>query len=474
MKKRSRLFYLIFTLFILCGIQFFTQVQDASATLQRSEYTMIEHAYDWGPAVDQLVIKVDTPIKATGLSKDTFDVMNSNEYIESTPRKVTKAYLSDAKGHAVNNSSSRYITLDMTVHPTLDVARALSYRADSGLSVAVKMYYQIKQQQPLTAENGKTISDLNPVAATDDVQAPQAKKFSRERTFTYQDKHFGTQSMNYTSFSPQNKQKHALVIWLHGAGEGGYDNNQVGLYGTNLVDLTTDKFQKYFDGGFDILVPQAKTYWMDYRQTNYENRNDIGGLGQKDTTSADAKVQRSRYEDALDALIQDYLTSHPNVDRSRIYIGGCSNGGYLALRMLVKDPSKYTAVFPICEGYLDKNISDSDIQNIKDTPIWFTQSKGDQVIDPQQNAIPTYQRLIKAGAKDVHFTLLNGVYDETGQFKDLKTGQPYQYNDHFSWLNVLDDYPATEFDGSQSKNADGSDMTVFSWLATKQKATSWK
>ncbi|AKP67345.1 prolyl oligopeptidase family serine peptidase [Companilactobacillus ginsenosidimutans] len=475
MHKMGRLFaWLTFVIALVCGAQLVTNTATVHAQLINSDYLMIEHAYDWGPAVDQVVIRVNQPIKGTDLNAKTFSVSNSNEYIDSTPRTVTKAYLSDIDGKKVDSTSSRFITLNMTVHPTLNVARALSYRNDSGLSIPVKMQYQITQEHKLYTQSGQVIDDIAPIQTDTQVKAPQAKVFSPERSFTYQDKHFGTQYMNYTTYSPKNEQKHALVIWLHGAGEGGYDNNQVGLYGTNLVDLATNKFQKYFDGGFDILIPQAKTYWMDSRKTTVENRDDIGGLGTKDTTSEDAITQHTRYEDALDALIQDYLASHPKVDRSRIYIGGCSNGGYLAMRMLVKDPSKYSAVFPICEGYLDKNISDSDISAIKDTPIWFTQSAGDKVIDSQQNGIPTYKRLVAADAKNVHFTLLNGVYDETGQFKDLDTGKPYQYNDHFSWLNVLDDYPATEFDGTQTKNSNGTDTTVFSWLAKQHKVTSWK
>lgn len=464
---------LIVCLIAISGVVFFNHSSDVQADTTRSDYLMIEHAYDWGPAVDQLVIRLDQPVTAQGLKPEMFTVTNSNTYIQPTPRVVTKVFLSDVNGKAVDSTSSKYLTLNMMVSPNLNVARALSYRANSGLSVPVKMQYQIKQNNPLYTASGQKLTKISPIQIDPKVKAPQAEVFEPEKPFTYQDKHFGTVSMNYTTFSPKNNQKHALVIWLHGAGEGGYDNNQVGLYGTNLVDLATNKFQKYFAGGFDILVPQAKTYWMDTRKTTSSNQADIGGIGKKDTTSADALAQHSKYEDALDSLIQSYLTSHPNVDRDRIYIGGCSNGGYLALRMLVKDPSKYSAVFPICEAYLNKNISDQDIQNIKDTPIWFTQSAGDQVIDPEQNAIPTYQRLMAAGAKNVHFTLLNGVYDQTGKFND-ENGLPHKYNDHFSWLNVLDDYPATEFDGTQSKNSDGSDMTVFSWLATQKKATTWK
>ncbi|MQS53257.1 prolyl oligopeptidase family serine peptidase [Companilactobacillus mishanensis] len=472
-KMGNPLIWISIVLMSICGIQFLTTTKPAKAELQRSQYTMVAHAYDWGPAIDQVVIRVDTPMKAENLSKDTFKVSNSNTYVESTPREVTKAFLSDSKGNPTDSASSLFITLDMTVGPTLNAARAVAYQNDSGLSIKTKIQFDIQQQQPLYTAQSDKIENINPVQGPADPLTPQADKFSPERQFTYQDKHFGAQYMNYTSFSPANKQKHALVIWLHGAGQGGQDNNLVGLYGTNLVDLATNKFQKYFDGGFDILVPQARTYWMDTNKTTVGNANVQGGLGVKDTTSEDAIKQNSRYENAVKALIQSYLTSHPNIDRDRIYIGGCSNGGYLAMKMLIDDPDKYSAVFPICEGLLDKNVSDEDIQSIKNTPIWFTQSANDPVLDPQIYTIPTYKRLITAGAKNTHFTLLNGVYDKTGNYKD-DNGQPHEYSGHFSWLNVLDDYPATEFDGTQTKNSDGTDTTVFSWLSQQKKSTSWK
>jgi len=153
-----------------------------------------------------------------------------------------------------------------------------------------------------------------------------------------------------------------------------------------------------------------------------------------DTSTPDGAVQHSRYEDALTALIQSYLTNHPNIDRSKVYIGGRSNGVYMALRMMIKDPSKFSAAYMSSEAYYDDNITDAQINKIKDSSMWFIQAANDPIVDPLQTTVPKYQRLVKAGANDVHFTYLDDVRDKTGQFKGTD-GQPYQYMRHFSWVD---------------------------------------
>ena len=189
--------------------------------------------------------------------------------------------------------------------------------------------------------------------------------------------------------------------------------------------------------------------------------------------TVDGNAQRSRYESGLTELIQEYITGHPNIDRSKIYIGGCSNGGYLALRMMIIEPNKFSAAFPTCEAYLDKNISDEQINTIKDSNIWFTQAKNDPLVNPETSTVPTYERLMAAGAKNVHFTYMTDVHDQTGLYKG-KDGLPYQYLGHFSWIPVLDDYPAQDYDGSQATDPDGSPTTVLSWVSQQVKATDWK
>ncbi|MCH4009827.1 prolyl oligopeptidase family serine peptidase [Companilactobacillus sp.] len=476
--KLKKIFLVLLLFFsTLLGLQFVINSNTVQAGVQNSNYQMIAHSYDWGPAIDQVVINTDQAVKSKDLNDQTFTVNSSNPYIESTPREVTKAYLSDAQGKTVKSNSSNYLTLDLKVAPDLTISDPFHY--DNGatkLNTQTKVQFQITQQNPLYSSTNKKISNFAPTPKSTDVSYPETKDFSKNYSFNYNDKHFGSQTLQYTYYQAPTNNKHALIIWLHGQGEGGSDPNPISLEGNKVVALSQNKIQSHFQNGADVLVPQTRTFWLDTRINSYANQGAFGseGMGDQliDTSTYDGQIQRSRYEDSLTALIQSYLTSHPNIDRSRIYIGGCSNGGYMALRMMVKDPSKFSAAYISSEAYMDKNITDKQIDNIKDSSLWFIHAANDPIVDPQQTTVPTYKRLLAAGAKDVHFTYLDDVHDQTGQFKG-SDGQPYQYLGHYSWVNLLDDYAAPEFDGTQTQT-NGADTTMMSWLSTKTKTTTWK
>ena len=51
------------------------------------------------------------------------------------------------------------------------------------------------------------------------------------------------------------------------------------------------------------------------------------------------------YNVALMALIRDYVAAHPGIDRNRIYLGGCSNGGYMTLKLMLLQPDYFAAGF---------------------------------------------------------------------------------------------------------------------------------
>lgn len=67
-----------------------------------------------------------------------------------------------------------------------------------------------------------------------------------------------------------------------------------------------------------------------------------------------------------------------------------------------------------------------------------------------------YDRLVQAGAKDVHYSLFDKVQDTTGQYKD-EAGEPYEYDGHWSWIYTLN--------GECKEEIDGKEMGIFEWLA---------
>ena len=182
--------------------------------------------------------------------------------------------------------------------------------------------------------------------------------------------------------------------------------------------------------------------WMDGGNGEYQN----GDKG-------------SCYKDSLMELIKDYVDANDDIDPNRIYIGGCSNGGYMTMEMILANPDYFAAAFPICEAFQDQYITDEQIESIKDMGIWFTYAKNDPTVDPTKCAEPTIKRLLAAGAKNVHVSAFEDVHDTTGRFKN-EDGTPYQYSGHWSWIY---------FDNNECYDENG--VNAWTWLGQQVKAT---
>jgi len=186
-----------------------------------------------------------------------------------------------------------------------------------------------------------------------------------------------------------------------------------------------------------VLAPQSPTMWMQ------------GEDGFGDGTSI--------YEDALMALIEDYVASHPQIDTDRIYLGGDSNGGYMTMILAREYTDYFAAAFPTCEALRDSLISDDDIGRLRDLPIWFVAAKTDTTVPVDMYTVPTYNRLIAAGAGDVHLSLYDTVLDQTGLYTKVD-GTPYEYYGHWSWIYVYNNDPTAVIDNQT--------VTIMEWLAS--------
>jgi hypothetical protein len=80
-------------------------------------------------------------------------------------------------------------------------------------------------------------------------------------------------------------------------------------------------------------------------------------------------------------------------------------------------------------------------------------------LDDYSNAL--YDRLVEAGASNVHYSLFENVVDTTGNYfgEDGKT--PYEYMGHWSWIYTLNNECEEEIDGVNT--------TIFEWLAAQSK-----
>jgi predicted peptidase len=216
--------------------------------------------------------------------------------------------------------------------------------------------------------------------------------------------------------------------------------------GNKATNYASPEIQKYFGGAY-VLVPQTPGAWMQDK---------------------DGKMQSGNGEDAynvgLMALIKNYVNSHPDIDKKRIYVGGCSNGGYMSLKLLLKEPNYFAAGYISALAYQSQYITDSQINSIKNVPIWFIHSKDDRTTDPVKTVVPVYERLKKAGAKNVHFSYYDHVTDLTGMYG----GENYHFNGHWSWVYSHANQSHTEFDGSDVL-LNGKPTTLMEWMAAQKK-----
>ena len=419
---------------------------------QLPSYKTVTEVFDWGPAVSKVIVKWFEEIETEMVNKDTFKVyarrilsdgalspalafgkkeekislgstLKSDSDLQGY-REVVNAYVSDENGN--KKSKDRYITIEMSVGPTNNLSSALNFDLSTLYNNFVKPDYTITQLYPINNKNNVVIEnnkgDIRPIVDK----------------FTFGHKRVDNIPIGYASYKPSSNEKHPLIIWLHGLGEGGSDTPALPIMGNKACMFADESLQKYFGGAY-VLVPQAPTFWM-------HGKKSFG-----DGTSI--------YEEALMGLFKAYISENSNIDSSRIYLGGDSNGGYMTMVLLRDYPDFFAAAFPTCEALKDDIISEDDLKKIAKTPTWFISSKTDTTVPPNDFAVPTVDRLRKIGA-NVHFSFFGNIHDTTGQYKN-KDGEPYEYYGHWSWIYVYNDQCEEVIDGKTVK--------LMAWLADQKK-----
>lgn len=398
------------------------------------EYKLVVEGFDWGPAVNKVILSLDkhvTTAKASDFAVFTTRKSADGEIAGESAygtRSVVFAYVSDSDGNRADSSNN--VTLVLAVSPVQPLGSPIQYFQGKG---NVWIDYKLTIVDTKSGKTWDTESDRF---------MPLVDQYDLTGKFKYNE----TLTMSYASFTPKMvRDKAALIIWLHGGGEGGTDPT-IALLGNKAANYASNDIQQFFDGGAYVLVPQAPTFWMQSAEGMTRGQaNDI-------------------YNEGLMALIKEYVKSNPKIDPSRIYVGGCSNGGYMSLKLILNHPDYFAAGFISALAYSAEFITDQEIQKIKNVPIWFVHSKDDNTTKPENTVVPTYKRLMEAGAKNVHFTYYDHVTDITGFYG----GEDYRYPGHWSWIYVHANESRTDFDGSPVL-VNGRPASIMEWMAAQKK-----
>ncbi|MBQ0066303.1 MAG: hypothetical protein KBT48_11125 [Firmicutes bacterium] len=386
-------------------------------------------AEDYGCGVDKMVVTLDNPIDA--IKAEDLKVTEVKEGFdwaaEGGPTHVmdltTERKVLDAKVDGTE------LTIDLAIDP------------DNGSPIWWSLETQFNSwSDPYTlnvelAEGAKITSGGTEVTELS-IDPTPAKMVSPADDWTQTKMSAGGIDYNVAEYKVDGSDK--LFVWLHGMGEGGSGveglktDAAVTILANKVTALAGEDFQTTL-GGCNVIAPQSPTMWM-----QGEDEKDIAG------------PRHSFYEQSLIELIDNYVAEN-NI--KTVFIGGCSNGGYMTMNLAMECGDKYQGYVPICEAMLDEYITDEDIATLAKTNLYFIWAKNDDTVDPTKYEIPTTERLEKAGAK---FSVFNpdDVHDTTGKYND-EDGKPHQYSGHWSWCY---------FDNDETADQNG--VSAFDWLAS--------
>lgn len=190
--------------------------------------------------------------------------------------------------------------------------------------------------------------------------------------------------------------KYPLVIFLHGSGERGNDNEAQLKWG--VMNFATDQNMVLHPA--IVIAPQCpdKMQWSNFSR----------GKG----TDQILQPTPSKTMELLMELIHQAIKNLP-VDTNRIYITGLSMGGFGTYDAIERYPQLFAAAVPVCGGG-----DVSKAATIAHIPIWIFLGSEDAAVNPLYS-LEMLQALTKAGAHP-GFT----QYPEVG---------------HFSWLGAYSD-----------------------------------
>jgi predicted peptidase len=173
--------------------------------------------------------------------------------------------------------------------------------------------------------------------------------------------------MPYRLYVPRNMAagaKYPLVVFLHGGGERGDDNEKTLAANQGGTVWATPEAQAK-NPAF-VLVPQARAVWNGGFGVTRNPNNEIF-LGNVFPIAQDTQTAHQ--------LLMKVLKDHPQIDTSRLYATGLSQGGFGVWAWNLAHPDLFAAVVPIAAG-----ANPAAVAALKNKPIWAFHAEADPVI----------------------------------------------------------------------------------------------
>ncbi|MEA5367386.1 PHB depolymerase family esterase [Amycolatopsis sp., V23-08] len=365
----------------------------------RAGFTLDAQTLDGGEQVTSVTLATARfgPLDPAGLTTGTFSVhakatspidTGGQDIGYDLDRPVTAARL-DHRGNVV---------LDLSYGEGQPGGGTLGYINSKGRNVRLNLAYTITQHEPLRSRGGR------PVTITRFTQGPLVN--AEVDAF---DHHTSRSGMKYRLYSPAHRNgRRPLIVWLHGGGEGAslpdnyYDNETTLRANRGALGFATREAQAIFGDAY-VVAPQSTSAWMD---------------------------DGPRFAPLINEIVRDVLRTRP-VDPARVYVVGCSNGGYMSVKMTTVYPRTFAASVPICGVVAAREaggpplVPDAELAAIS-TPTWLVASRDDDTVDPQANTVHAHELIPRSSMT---------LYDHV-----IRDG--HQFPGHWSWIYVARNDPS--------------------------------
>jgi predicted peptidase len=344
------------------------------------------------------------PIDPASLTTGTFSVhAKATSPIPIAPGDmIFSEYDLDRPVTAIRVDHQGNIVLDLSYAEGQLGGGTLGYILSVGRNVRLNLDYTITQNAPIALRGGHSTTISSFVQGR--LANPEVDAFSYGSTAS---------GMKYRLYSPTEDGddqggRHPLVVWLHGGGEGGllsanyYDNETTLRANRGALGFATPQAQQIFSGAY-VVAPQSTSFWLE---------------------------DGDRFAPLIDENIRELVRRYP-IDTARIYVVGCSNGGYMSLKMTTVYPDKFAASVPICGVVAPLQpggpvlITDAELTHIH-TPTWLVASRDDPTVPPQANTVHAHELIPGSLMSLYEHVIWNG----------------YQFAGHWSWIYVARNDPS--------------------------------